>query len=284
MRSSFAVCTAQLLAPTRQVNGEVARNDTYFEAPPARGPSALRLPHLRSALRVDGRCVRTAVWTLAHPATGRTVTLVGTMHIGDAGYFHRLSEVLERLAQEGTEVHVEGISHGAHEDLSDWERDRLAEADSWGNAETSGSAVAMLGLDSQGRKLRLPDNTRNIDMTYIQLLRRVGWDSYRRLLAPQPEAQALPGTSRLVRIAIRFQLRHSRALARLASLRPGNRGADRVVMGARNQIAFAGAIEALGRNDVALVWGTDHLPALAELFGGVGYRPQREEWFDACSI
>ena len=36
-----------------------------------------------AALRITGSRVETAVWTLTHPATGRTVTLVGTMHIGD---------------------------------------------------------------------------------------------------------------------------------------------------------------------------------------------------------
>ena len=92
------------------------------------------------------------------------------------------------------------------------------------------------------------------------------------------------GFSPVVRAAIRFQLRHSQSLSRLQSLRPRNRRVNRVVMDVRNEIAFAGALEALERGDVALLWGTDHLPGLARLFAGAGYRPADEEWYEACTI
>ena len=270
--------TPRLVAPSRPAPAP---------APGRRAPvvgGEARRRRFGAALRVDRRRVKTAVWTLAHPATGRTVTLLGTMHIGDPAYFGQLSEVLAGLAEAGAEVHVEGISDGVAGPMSDWERDRLAEADGWANAETSGAAVALLQLESQGGKLRLPAGTRNIDLTYVELLRRVGWDDYRRLLAPQPELRVAPGLGPVVRAAMRFQLRHSRSLARLASLRPWARRVSEVVMGARNEIAYAGGLDALERGDVVLVWGTDHLPELAERFAAAGYRPRREQWFDACTI
>jgi len=238
----------------------------------------------KGALRLSRHHVQTAMWTLVNPATGRTATLVGTMHIGDVAYFRTLSAVLDRLAAGGAEIHVEGIARRDGERLSAWEDDRLAEADTWDDAETTGAAVKLLRLQSQGVELRLPDGTRNIDLSHAELLRRVGWDNYRRLFAVPAATPALSGFGPAVRIAVRFQLRHSRLLEALRSLRPRNRRVSRVVIGERNRRAFEGATEALRQGDVVLVWGTDHLPGLADRFSAAGYRPCGETWFDACRL
>lgn len=238
---------------------------------------------LDTALRITGGRVETAVWTLTHPATGRTVTLVGTMHIGDPTYFRDLSGVLERLSATGAEIHVEGISRDDDDRLSDWERDLLTEADSWADAETAGAAVRLLSLESQSAELRLPPGTRNIDMSHAELLRCVGWTNYRRLFATTAGPPG-PGFGSVARAAIRFQLRHGRGLEQLRSIRRRNRQVNRVVIGMRNRVAFAGGREALTRRDVVLVWGTDHLPGLARLFRAEGYRLDDEAWFEACTI
>ena len=59
-----------------------------------------------TAVRMAGNRVQTAVWRLVHPVTGRTVTLFGTMHIGNAAYFRRLSSLLADLAAAGAEGDV----------------------------------------------------------------------------------------------------------------------------------------------------------------------------------
>jgi hypothetical protein len=235
-----------------------------------------------AALRVTKGCVETAVWTLTHPESGRTVTLLGTIHIGSPAYFRDLSVFLAGLAAAGAEIHVEGISR-RDDALTEWEEDRLAEADSWADPETT-AAVESLRLESQSARLRLPDGTRNIDLSAAELLRQVGWNSYRRLFASQPSKPPPPGVNRLVRAVIRFQLRHGRALDGLRSLRPRNRQMNRVVIEERNQRAFAGGAEALTRGDAVLVWGTDHLPGLARRFWAAGFRPCRQQWFEACTI
>ncbi len=237
-----------------------------------------------TALETAGGRVRTAVWTLAHPEVGRTVTLVGTFHIGHTEYFDELSALLARLAAGGAEIHVEGISRSDAEDLSDWELERLAEAAAWPEPETAGAAVALLHLDSQGAKLHLPAGARNVDLTEVDLLRRVGWKGYQRLFAPEAPPARAPALGPLARAFIRAQLRHSRSFDRLRSLRRSTRRRARVVLDERNAVAFAAAAEALGRHDVALVWGADHLPGLARLFRSSGYLVHREEWFEACRL
>lgn len=236
-----------------------------------------------TAVGVAAHRIRTAVWTLVHPVTGRTVTLMGTMHIGDAVYFRRLSAVLADLAAAGAEVHIEGIGDRDDDRPSEWEEDRLAEAGTWADPEKAGAAVSLLQVTSQG-ELVVPEGARNVDMTHLELLRRVGWNDYRRLMAPQPEAPLVAGLGPVVRAILRAQLRHRRFFERLHSLRPSNRRVDRVVIQERNRIAFAGATEALARGDVVLVWGPDHLPGLARLFADAGYRSHHEEWFEACAI
>lgn len=245
-------------------------------------------PHSRltrgdTAVSVTGKHVRTAVWTLVHPVTGRTVTLFGTMHIGDAAYFRQLSTLLADLAVSGAEIHVEGISNSDEDRPNEWEKDRLTEAGGWADPETAGAAVALLQLASQG-ELIVPEGARNVDMSHLELLRRVGWRNYRRLMAPQPVSPFTAGLGPLVRAVLRFQLRHQRFFERLQSLRRSNRLVNQVVMQERNRIAFAGAGEALSRGDVVLVWGPDHLPGLAKLFSGAGYRRRHECWFEVCAI
>jgi hypothetical protein len=205
------------------------------------------------------------------------------MHIGDPGYFSELSALLADLAAGGAEVQFEGITDRPGERMTEWERARLTEAAAWPDPETSGAAARLLRLESQGR-LQLPEGARNIDLSHVELLRKVGWHNYRRILAVPPPAEMLDTPSPLVRAAICFQLKHTRGLDRLRLLRRRNRRVDRVVVTERTRIAFAGAREALAHGDVVLVWGAGHLPGLAARFRSVGYVLNGEEWFTACTI
>ncbi len=234
-------------------------------------------------MRIRGSRVATAVRTLVHPRTHRVVTLVGTMHIGEARYFEELSAVVEGLSASGAEVHVEGISHRYDDYMRKWERNCLVAADGWAHPETIGAATS-LGVESQGVRMRLPEEARNIDLSHVELLRGVGWDNYRRLFAPRLAEPSGRRAGPVVRRAISFEFRHRGALDRLRSLRGRHRTMNQVVIRDRNRIAFAGAVEALARGDVVLVWGADHLPGLARLFSLQGFHLRRETWFEACQI
>jgi len=247
-----------------------------------RDPHELTATGTEPALQLLWGSVITAVRTFTHPDSGRTVTLVGTMHIGQHRYFRQLSYVVEALSAAGAEVHVEGINHLAESEPTAWERDRLAEADGWADPETTGVTVSLLRVESQGVRLRLPEGVRNVDLSHLQLLRRLGWDNYRRVFSPPHADPSSPRLGPIARAIIRFQFRHLRLVNRFASLRRRDRHIAEVVIEERNQMAFAAATEALTRGDVALVWGTQHVPGLATLFRAQGYRLCREEWFEAC--
>jgi hypothetical protein len=235
------------------------------------------------AIRITGNRLSTAVRTFVHPRTARIVTLVGTMHIGEAGYFEELSSLLDGLAAGGAEVHVEGIHDREDRSMRSWERNYLAAAYSWAHPETSGAA-AFLGVDSQGDRLRLPADARNVDLSHVELLRRVGRNNYRHLFGPPLADPSASGGGPVMRAVMRFELRHRGTLNRLRLLRGRNRKVQQVVIRDRNRVAFAAAVESLVRRDVVLVWGADHLPGLARLFALQGYHLRREQWLDACQI
>jgi hypothetical protein len=205
------------------------------------------------------------------------------MHIGAPRYFRELSTVVDRLGTAGAEVHVEGISRHHDDRLTAREQQRLNEAARWADPERTGAAVTLLRAASQSVWLQLPAGVRNLDLSHVELLRGVGWDNYQRLFAPAIESPA-PRLGPVTRAAVRFQVRHRRALDQVKALRPRNRLVNRVVIKERNHLAFAGAAQALARRDVVLVWGADHLPGLARLFRADGYRLRSVQWFDACAI
>ena len=259
-----------------------------------RGPNTVacvRAAAAGEALRVTAeRRLSTAVWTLTHPRTGRTVTLIGTMHVGDDGYFAAMSTLVEELAATGAEIHVEGISHRHDNAMRGWELNCLAAAYSWEDPETFGAA-ATLQVGSQGASLRLPEGVRNNDLSHVDLLRRIGWANYRRLFAPPLAEMPAVAAGRLARFgaevaraAIRFRVRHRRTISRVKAIRGRNRMVNRVVIAERNRIAFAGAVEALSDRDVVLIWGADHLPGLARLFALQDYTLSETRWLDACAI
>jgi hypothetical protein len=67
-------------------------------------------------LRVRRGVLQTPVIRYGHWATGRIVTLVGTVHIGEASYYNRLHAMVTQLEAAGAVVCCEWVSAAAEED------------------------------------------------------------------------------------------------------------------------------------------------------------------------
>ena len=67
-------------------------------------------------LRVRRGVLQTPVIRYWHRATGRSVTLVGTVHIGDAMYYKRLHATVTKLEAAGAVVCYEWVRPAAEED------------------------------------------------------------------------------------------------------------------------------------------------------------------------
>ena len=67
-------------------------------------------------LRVRRGVLQTPVIRYRHRRTGRTVTLVGTAHVGEASYYDRLHAMVTRLEAAGAVVCYEWIGPAAEEE------------------------------------------------------------------------------------------------------------------------------------------------------------------------
>jgi hypothetical protein len=239
--------------------------------------------HRRRALRLRRRQVETVVRVFEAPDTGRRLTLVATMHLGDATYYDALSRLLADLAAAGADVHYERIRRADDADLTEEERHRLDGVQASGYPVGLAAFVGALGLELQGDRLALPAGARNVDVSDVELLRALGWDRYRRLVEP-PAVNIDERAAPLARPAFRFLLKHGRTIDRLRALSATNRQASRFMIGERNRVALNEALQPSAQGDVALVWGAAHLPGMARELRRHGYRLQSERWLRVCAL
>jgi len=259
-------------------------------SPPAGGEAR---PHLvagrpsrqdrHRALRLRGDRVETVVRVYEAPATGRRLHLVATMHLGEPAYYEALSGLLADLAAGGAAVHYERIRRADDTDVTPEERARLEEVESSGYPAGLDAFVAVLGLELQGERLALPAGARNVDASDVELLRGLGGEEYRRLVA-RPEVAFDERAAPLARPLFRFLLRHGAALDRFRALSARHRRVQRFMIGHRNRLALAEALAALGAGDVALVWGSAHLPGMGRQLERAGYRLRAEQWLTVCTL
>lgn len=239
--------------------------------------------HRRTALRLRGGRVETVVRVFEDPATGRRLHLVGTMHLGEPAYYEALSALLADLGAAGAAVHYERIRRADDADVTPAERHRLEQVESSGYPAGLDAFVAVLGLELQGERLALPAGARNVDVSDVELLRGLGWEEYRRLVA-RPDLTFDERAAPLARPLFRFLLKHGRGLDRLRALSARHRRVQRFMIGHRNRVALAEGLAALEDGDVALVWGTAHLPGLARRLQRSGARLRAEQWFTVCTL
>ena len=239
--------------------------------------------HRRRALRVRRGTAETVVRVFEAPGGGRLLHLVGTVHLGDAAYFEALSAVLADLADAGAAVHYERIRRADDADVTDEERDQLERVEATGYPQGLEAFVGVLGLALQGECLVLPPGARNVDVSDVELLRSLGGDRYRRLLARTDitiDERAAP----LAHAMFGVLLKHGRALDRIRAVSRRQRRVNRFLIGERNRLALQEGLKALRDHDVALVWGTAHLPGMARELRRQGYRLRAERWLPACTL
>src|SRR5581483_5385674 len=288
-RSCWAASAMVILPPGRgnrsyEVNpsGESADKEIDGTARPVVAGRPSRQDRHR-ALRLRGDRVETVVRVYEAPATGRRLHLVATMHLGEPAYYEALSGLLADLAAGGAAVHYERIRRADDTDVTPEERARLEEVESSGYPAGLDAFVAVLGLELQGERLALPAGARNVDASDVELLRGLGGEEYRRLVA-RPEVAFDERAAPLARPLFRFLLRHGAALDRFRALSARHRRVQRFMIGHRNRLALAEALAALGAGDVALVWGSAHLPGMGRQLERAGYRLRAEQWLTVCTL
>jgi len=217
--------------------------------------------------------MRTAVETWRHPESGRTVTLVGTIHVGKQRYYDRLGILVADLQAGGAQVHAEGIAAPPkHTPMTEEEaaaiaKMRLSPMYSWLAEE--------LGLVVQ----RIPgDHSRwvNTDMNALEFLRALPdresflrmFDQFDEMVA-ELNGEKMPAVvGKIIRGAMRVMTsRPGMAIIRRRGRKNPNRD---VIDTARNTIALRAIDETT--DDVVAIWGAAHLEGIGAGLASRGYR------------
>lgn len=201
----------------------------------------------------------------------RTIRLFGVCHYSPAPFWERLETEVNELAHEGWAIHVEGVKG----DGMGW----------------TGRAVRYIGREGQevvGRMLpdllyqrdhfRHPEGAKVVDLTTEQIIDR---------LSPAGRAITLAMAGMLRMAAKGVEGSGGDAFSDVlwkqagsnAKKSPLMRAIDPVLLDQRNAHAVAAALtETDEGDDVALVWGANHLPGMSTLLIKAGWTVQAVEW------
>lgn len=239
-------------------------------------------PYLRLA---DRNNLQTPAYHYVHPDSGRRVTLISAMPIGEAAYYARLTTIINERESEGAVVHREGPDHvPAAEDTSTAEEQKLL-AD-WRRAHRmEANRVALAGLVGHHSGLGHHPHWRYIDVSTLDIIRTAGHRSITDRIRPTLTSPDWPlDDPRPIyafRLLITIGLRLDAITARLGTP-PRHRRGFEIVVARRTAVALDGV--AATRQDVVLVWHAAYSPSLDTGLRNTGYQRIRTDWYTAITL
>jgi hypothetical protein len=223
----------------------------------------------------------TPVRDYVHRDSGRRVTVVSTMHIGEADYYARLRDVVTDREACGATVQCEGSS------LLVTNEDREAAAGAAREAldarsrllDLTRQTAPLLGWTFCLDAMPVADTWQIVDISEVEVIERNGAEVILRharrasLLLDLPDGDA--------KAVHRFRLMASvglRAAARVSRSDRERRATptDAVVLHYRTEVALTGLDDT--DRDVVLIWGGRHLPGLDAGLVDRGYVLTSEVW------
>jgi hypothetical protein len=250
-----------------------------------------RFPVVRTEMRqarVRRRVVHTPIARYQNPRTGRTVTIIATMHVGAIEYFDELNEIIARLAANGALICYEGVATAGDEEwaaASDGER--AVRGLPWA---ATGPGVRelcrALGWVSQNEALSYSSTWRNVDTTDLNLIRQARPDTLSQVSEGSSDlfAGLTPERTGVVMASLMALLERVLSvdyfdLVGRWSTRDAPGDAYRALFRALGGERERGALASLPPDaDAALVWGTGHLRALSAGLRNAGYRHRGTTW------
>jgi hypothetical protein len=231
--------------------------------------------------------LQTPVVRFQNPKTGRSVTIVATVHVGPAAYYERLRTIINEMESAGADVCNESAGPttkqewvaASDEERAAWDGERR------GRPVFNKAAGRYLGWVDQSAALGRPPSWRNADMATLEYLRRAGpqnllreqhgvTDAFIGLTEDQQGAFAGAGYAVFFRLAPFVPLGLlRRVLTRL--LGDAARRLDNARVEERNRHVLASLPP---DSDAVLPWGGAHLHGLAAGLRKAGYRRQDTTW------
>jgi hypothetical protein len=220
--------------------------------------------------------------------TGRTVTIIATVHVGTNAYFKRLNDIIAGLEAKGALICYEWIHPAAEEEwTAAADGERAVRGLSQPISDRGLPALCRyLGWVEQGAGLRYSPSWRNVDMTDLELVRHAqphnisevsdGFSDIFAGLTPEQLGVIMGSCAALVirllsldyfNLVLRWSTRTASSDA--------YRHVNRVIIEERNR----GALAKLPSDaDAVLLWGSGHLPGLAAGMKRAGYRHRSTAW------
>jgi hypothetical protein len=237
--------------------------------------------------RVRHRILQTPVVRFRNPETGRSVTVVATVHVGPAAYYERLRTIINELESAGAVVCNESAGPTTKQE---WAAASDEERAAWDGERRqrpvfNQAARRYLGWVDQPAARARPPSWRNADMPTLEYLRRAGpqnllWEqhgateAFTGLTQDQQEAFAGAGYAVFFRLAPFVPLGLlRRVLTRL--LGDAARSLDNARVEERNRHVLASLPPG---SDAVLPWGGAHLAGLAAGLRKAGYRRRDTTW------
>jgi hypothetical protein len=235
-------------------------------------------------LRVRRGVLQTPVIRYQHRSTASTVTLVGTIHTGEVGYYKTLHAMVMRLETAGAVVFYESIQPAAEDE---WAAASASERATRGpiGEQNFRRVCRSLGWVEQGAAFTCAPSWRNADLTDLELVRLARPEALRELREDlsdvfgssslaQVEADAFAGAAAAIVFRLVSLDRFDR-LRRIATWDDASRHFDHVKIAERDSRALAGLPSG---NDAVMLWGAGHLPGLAAGLKKTGHRRQATTW------
>jgi hypothetical protein len=237
--------------------------------------------------RVRRRILQTPVVRFQNPQTGRSVTIVATVHVGPAAYYERLHTIINEMESAGAVVCNESAgpttkqewAAASDEERAAWDGERR------GRPVFNKAAGRYLGWADQPAAPPRPPSWRNADLPTLEYLRRAGPQNL--LWEQQGAAEAFTGLTRDQQeafagagYAVFFRLTQFVPLGLLRrSLRRLGGNAARSIDDARVEERNRHVLASLPPDsDAVLPWGGAHLAGLAAGLREAGYRRRDTTW------
>jgi hypothetical protein len=238
------------------------------------------------AVRIRRGILQTGVhtWTRGN----RTVTLVGTIHIGDRRYYQILQRLLDDGEEQGALVHFEGTKEPTDEAFASLTNADRRALDLMGDGQTFAETLvtATTGLVTQTDAMTFRSSWVNTDVSELDVIRMVGpqnivnrFSSFSRT----PDMSAISRLPPMIPVGwfIRFALRYfTAASSLLRAIRPGELDRN-VLVKWRNMVAVTAALNTPDGSHVIAVWGSEHVGGIGALLERNGFALTTVRWIPA---
>lgn len=216
--------------------------------------------------------------TLREMKTGNYVRLIGVVHIAEAAYWKKLSDLIDEYPH--VAVLYEGISK-----VSEEEKLRFTdkELETWKQYADVGSAMKelseLMGLTFQKDGLAYPPHWIRTDMTGFDFVRSISAATEQKdtiVLAPRWTKEIAP----LVHWMLRMAIGHMPIISLLFGKRKSGDKKRAVIIGTRNFIGCEAISKYRNTGDVISIWGGGHLPGMVHLLTQMGYEVLDRKWHE----